>query len=112
MYMRELNDYEKLYSLDVLGVEYRGENDQLRDFKESVVRKQDGRYEVDFPWIPGATLTNTNDALSRKRLENVERKLSRDEKLKGESVWKTCVLHATQANCKAEYSYDEGSHGV
>ena len=87
MYMRELNDYEKLYSLDVLGVEDRGENDQLdvlRDFKESVVRKQDGRYEVGFPWIPGATLTNTNDALSRKRLENVERKLSRDEKLKGE----------------------------
>ena len=52
MYMRELNDYEKLYSLDVLGVEDRGENDQLRDFKESVVRKQDGRYEVGFPWIP------------------------------------------------------------
>ena len=82
MYMRELNDYEKLYSLDVLGVEYRGENDQLRDFKESVVRKQDGRYEVGFPWIPGATLTNTNGAISRKRLENVERKLSGDEKLK------------------------------
>ena len=84
MYMRELNDYEKLYSLDVLGVEDRGENDQLRDFKESIVRKQDGRYEAGFPWIPRATLTNTNDALSRKRLENVERKLSRDEKLKGE----------------------------
>ena len=49
MYMRELNDYEKLYSLDVLGVKDRGENDQLRDFKESVVRKQDGRYEVGFP---------------------------------------------------------------
>ena len=84
MYMREVNDYEKLYSLDVLGVEDRGENDVLRDFKESVVRKQDGRYEVGFPWIPGATLTNTNEALSRKRLENVERKLSRDKKLKGE----------------------------
>ena len=43
-----LNDYEKLYSLDVLGVKDRGENDQLRDFKESVVRKQDGRCEVYF----------------------------------------------------------------
>ena len=87
MYMREVNDYEKLYSLDVLGVEDRGENDQLdflRDFKESVVRKQNGRYEVGFPWISGATLTNTNEALSRKRLENVERKLSRDKKVKGE----------------------------
>ena len=80
MYMREVNDYEKLYSLDVLGVEDRGENDQLdvlHDFEESVVRKQDGRYEVGFPWIPGATLTNTNEALSRKRLENVERKVER-----------------------------------
>ena len=84
MYVRELNDYEKLYSLDGLGVKDWGENDQLRDFKQSVVRKQDGRHEVGFPWIPGATLTNTNEALSRKRLENVERKLSRDEKLKGE----------------------------
>ncbi|XP_022793733.1 uncharacterized protein LOC111332625 [Stylophora pistillata] len=85
--MREVNDYEKLYSLDVLGVEDRGENDQLdvlRDFKEGVVRRHDGRYEVGFPWIPGVTLTNTNEALSRKRLENVERKLSRDKKLKGE----------------------------
>ena len=40
MYMRELNDYEKLYSLDVLGVKDWGENDQLRDFKESVVRNK------------------------------------------------------------------------
>ena len=47
MYMREINDYEKLYSLDVLGVGDRGENDQLKvlpGFKESVGRKQDGRY--------------------------------------------------------------------
>ena len=87
IYLREVSDYEKLYSLDVLGVEDRGENDQLdvlRDFKESVVRREDGRYEVGFPWIPGATLTNTNETLSRKRLENVERKLSRNEKLKEE----------------------------
>jgi len=43
MYLREVNDYEKLYSLDVLGIEDRGENDQLdvlRDFKESVVKKR------------------------------------------------------------------------
>ena len=87
MYLREVNHYEKLYSLDVLGVEDRGENDQLdvlRDFKESVVRREDGRYEVGFPWIPGAILSNTNESLSRKRLENVERKLSRNEELRGE----------------------------
>ena len=39
---------------------------------ESVVRKQDGRYEVGLPWIPEATLTNTNEALSRKRLEKIQ----------------------------------------
>lgn len=87
MYLREVSDYEKLYSLDVLGVKDRGENDQLdvlRDFKESIVRREDGRYKVGFPWIPGATLPNTNETLSRKHLENVERKLSRNEKLKEE----------------------------
>ena len=87
MYLGEVSDYEKLYSLDVLGVEDRGENDQLdvlREFKESVVRRDDGRYEVGFPWIPGAALPNTNETLSRKRPENVERKLSRNEKLKEE----------------------------
>ena len=29
MYLREVNDYEKLYSLDVLEVEDQGENDQF-----------------------------------------------------------------------------------
>ncbi|KAL9958493.1 hypothetical protein ACROYT_G035513 [Oculina patagonica] len=87
MYLRAVNDYEKLYSLDVLVVEDRGENDQqdvLRDFKESVVRREDGRYEVSFPWIPGTMLLNTNEILSRKRLENVERKLLRNGKLREE----------------------------
>lgn len=75
--------------MDVLGIEDRGENDLmevLRDFKESVVRKEDGRYEVNFPWIPGAMLLNTNETLSRKRLQNVERKLSRNEKLREDTV--------------------------
>ena len=85
MFLREVNEYEKLYSLDVLGIEDRPENDQLdvlRDFNESIVRKEDGRYEVAFPWIPGATLSSTNEVQSRKGMNNVERKLSRNEKLK------------------------------
>ena len=43
MYVREVSDYEKLCSLDVLGVKDRGENDQLdvlREFKENVVRRR------------------------------------------------------------------------
>ena len=43
MYLREISDYEKLSSLDVLGVDDRGKNDQLDvlcDIKDSVVRTE------------------------------------------------------------------------
>ena len=51
-FMRETSDYEKLYSLDVLGVQDRGENDQLdvlKEFKDDIRRREDGRYEVRVP---------------------------------------------------------------
>ena len=57
MSTRETSDYERLYSLDVLGVEDRGENDQLdvmKEFHEHICRKEDGRYEVHVPWVPGS----------------------------------------------------------
>ena len=85
MYVRETDEYEKLYSLHVLGVEDRGEDRQLdvyKEFQESISKRSDGRYEVGVPWIPGAKLSNTNEEPSRKRLHNVERKLRRSEKLK------------------------------
>lgn len=96
MYLREVNDYEKLYSLDVLGVEDRGENDQfdvLRDFKENIARRDDGRYEVNFPWIPGVELSSTNEVLSRKRLQNVEWRLSKNENLREK-------LTSLKSNCR------------
>ena len=72
--------------------------------------------------IPGATLPNTNETLSRKHLENVERKLSRNEKLKEEynggieeappNPSGESILHATQTSCKANCSHHKGSHGV
>ena len=64
MFLREVNDYEQLYSLDVLGVEDRGENDQmdiLTEFRENITRQEDGRYQVAIPWIPGSKLTTTNE---------------------------------------------------
>lgn len=64
MFVREVNDYERLYSLDVLGVEDRGENDELdvlRKFKDDITRQEDGRYQVRVPWIPGSALTSTNE---------------------------------------------------
>ena len=71
----------------MLGVEDRGENGQfdvLRDFKENIAGRDDGRHEVSFPWIPGAELSSTNEVLSRKRLQNVERRLSKNENLREE----------------------------
>ena len=59
----------------MLGIEDRGENDQLdvfREFKENVTRQEDGSYNVNLPWIPGMELTETNDAQSQKRLYNVK----------------------------------------
>lgn len=78
MFVRGVNDYERLYSLDVRGVEDRGENDELdvlKEFKDDVMRQQDGRYQVRVPWIPGSALTSTNEQASRKRLQNVNKKL-------------------------------------
>jgi hypothetical protein len=52
----ESNYYEQLYTLDVVGVEDRGENDQLdiyHEFKENITRADDARYQVKVPWIPG-----------------------------------------------------------
>jgi hypothetical protein len=85
MFTKDLSDYEKLYTLDVLGVEDRGENDQLdvyQEFKENITRTDDGRYHVNVPWIPGQTLPNDNLEPSRKRLANVCKRIERDEKLK------------------------------
>ncbi|CAB3979698.1 Hypothetical predicted protein [Paramuricea clavata] len=84
MFVREINECEQLYSLDVLGVEDRSEKDQmevLTDFRESVTRQKDGRYEVSIPWIPGARLYGTNEQPSRIRLANVNKKLSKDRSL-------------------------------
>ena len=87
MYTKVVSDYEKLYSLDVLGVEDRGENDQLdvyKEFRENIVRQSDGRYEVKIPWIPGSELPETNESQSRKRLQNVEHKLRQNEQLRND----------------------------
>ena len=60
MFTREHgNDYKRLYSLDILRIEDRGEDDQLdvyKEFKENISRQSDGGYEVNVPWIPGSNL--------------------------------------------------------
>ena len=85
MFVGDATDYDRLCSLDVLGVEDRGPNDQLQvyeDFKENIVKRDDWRYEVSVPWVTGSELSGNNEQASRARLANVERKLSKDPELK------------------------------
>lgn len=84
LFTTEVVDYEKLCSLDILGIEDRKENDQeevLLEFTESITRDADGRYEVGIPWIEGSELKGTNREQCKRRLNNVERKLRLDEEL-------------------------------
>ena len=86
MFTREHgNEYEGLYSIVILGIEDRGEDDQLdvyKEFKENVSRQNNERYGVKVPWIPGSILEERNEIQSRKRLKSVEQKLKKNEKLK------------------------------
>ena len=85
MYVKDNKDFERLYNLDILGVEDRGENDLSdihREFNENLVKSKDGRYEVKIPWVPGSRITESNEAQSRSRLKSVERKLGRNPDLK------------------------------
>ena len=71
----------------MLGVEDRGEDDQSdvhSSFEKSIIRGEDGRYEVSVPWIPGSSLSSTNEQPSRRPLIRVEKKLSQDPKLREE----------------------------
>ena len=40
------------------------ELDVYTEFKENIVRKHDGRFGVNIPWIPGAKLDGTNEEQS------------------------------------------------
>ena len=87
MFCRDVSDYQKLYSLDVLGVEDRGEDDEwdvYTEFNEAISRNEEGRYQVGIPWIPGARLTDTNEMQSRRRLKSVNKKINHDPGLKAE----------------------------
>ena len=84
MYTKVVSENEKLYSLDVLRVEDRGKSDQLdvyKEFREHIMRQSDGRYEVKIPWITGSELSEINESWSRKRLQNGEGKLEKNEEL-------------------------------
>ena len=85
MYVSDTKDYERLHSLDILGVEDRSENDPSevhKEFIENICIDVPGKNEVGIPWIPCNTVTESNKIQSRKRLNNIERKLEKDPALK------------------------------
>ena len=116
-----------------MGVRDRGEDDKLdvyTEFKENIVRKHNGRYEVNIPCIPGAKLDGTNEEQSRRRLQNMNMKLRQKEQLKAEythiieeqledgiveripSNGETGILLATQGCSSNRGCHNESQNGV
>ena len=68
-------------SLDVLGLAYGHKNDQLEvyeEFKEELQRSPAGWYETKLPWKVNHPTLPTNEAGSKRRLEQLVRKLERN----------------------------------
>ena len=73
-------DYEQLCALDVLGLEDAPENDQgvvYQEFKEQLTRNEAGWYEANLPWKGIHPSLPTNELGSRRRVENLIKKLQR-----------------------------------
>lgn len=74
-------DYEQLCSLDVLGLADRNENDQktvYHEFKGQLSRDQTGWYETTLPWKGNHPPLPTHENGSKRRLEQLVRKLERN----------------------------------
>ena len=73
-------DYEELCHLDVLGLADSSEHDQLavyREFKEQLVRNEEGWYETGLPWRGNHPPLPSNKQGSLRRLTNLNKKLER-----------------------------------
>ena len=74
-------DFERLCRLDVLGLKDTSESDQgvvYEDFKENLARNPAGWYETNLPWKPDHPHLPTNEIGSRRRLNNLVKKLERN----------------------------------
>ena len=73
-------DYEELCRLDVLGLADSSEHDQLavyREFKEQLVRNEEGWYETGLPWNGNHPPLPSNKQGSLRHLTNLNKKLER-----------------------------------
>ena len=76
-----LTDYEQLCALDVLGLSDTHENDQqavYEEFKEQLERNPAGWYETKLPWKGNHPTLPTNEAGSKRRLDQLIRELERN----------------------------------
>ena len=75
-------DYEQLCRLDVLGIADRPEHDQTdvyTEFREQLVRSNQGWYETGLPWKSNHPFLPSNEKGSLRRLNNLTRKLKQTE---------------------------------
>ena len=78
------DECESLYRLDVLGIEDRKDGDPesvYDDFKEQLIRRDDGTYETGLIWKVGHPSLPNNKSGSLARLSGLMRKLERDHEL-------------------------------
>ena len=76
------NNYEQLCALDVLGLADTHENDQqavYTEFTEQLDRDEAGWYQTSLPWKRNHPTLPTNEASSKRRLEQIIRKLKKNE---------------------------------
>ena len=76
--------YEELCRLDVLGLADNALNDQqavYSEFKEQLVRSEEGWYETGLPWKGDRSSLPSNKHGSLQRLRSLTRKLHREERI-------------------------------
>lgn len=76
-------DFDQLCRLDVLGLADSSENDQssvYTEFREQLERNPKGWYETRLPWKPNHPPLPTNEMGSRRRLENLVKRLKSNER--------------------------------
>ena len=76
-------DFDQLCRLDVLGLADSSENDQSSvhtEFREQLERNPSGWYETGLPWKPNHPPLPTNEMGSRRRLENLVKRLKSNDR--------------------------------
>jgi hypothetical protein len=103
-------DYEDLCRLDVLGLEDRPKYDQQEvyaEFREQLVRSDEGWYETGLPWKGGHPPLPNNRNSSLRQLANLQRKLRQTEMTESYSE----IIENQRADCIVEVA-DQEADGV